>query len=90
MRVPFACPVSLTMCSGIPTSKAKRMPLSSGPQIITGGLGSSIEWMSSRKSAASTKGRSWRARRSSALSRVPSSTAGVQTRLKSSSTKRVA
>ena len=41
-------PVSLTMCSGTPTSKAKRMPLSSGPQIITGGLGSSIEWMSSR------------------------------------------
>jgi hypothetical protein len=64
------------------------MPFSSGPQIITGGLGSSIEWMSSRKSASSTKGRRARARRSSTLSRGPSSTAGVHTLLKSSSTNR--
>src|SRR5207248_7613632 len=88
MRVPFAWPTSLTTCSGMPTSKAKAIPLSSGPQIITGGLGSSIEWMSRRKSAASTKRRSSRARPSSTLWRGPSSTSGVQTRLKSSSTKR--
>src|SRR5258706_2757021 len=90
MRVPFACPVSLTMCSGMPTSNAKRIPFSRGPQIITGGLGSSIEWMSRRKSAASTSGRSRRARRSSVESRPPASVCGVHTRLKSSSTKRVA
>ena len=90
MRVPFAWPSSLTMSLGTATSKAKRMPLSSGPQIITGGLGSSIEWMSRRKSAASTNGRSSRARRSSMLSRGPSSVGAFHTRLKSSSTKRVA
>ncbi len=90
MRVPFACPSSLTMSLGMATSNANRIPLSRGPQIITGGLGSSIEWMSSRKSAASTNGRSSRARRSSVLSRGPSSVGAFQTRLKSSSTKRVA
>ena len=90
MRVPFACPVSLTMCSGMPTSNAKRMPFSSGPQIITGGLGSSIEWMSSRKSAASTKGRKRaRAPQLGAVARAVEHL-GVQTRLKSSSMKRVA
>ncbi len=71
-----------------PPRRRSGCPSRAGRRSSPAGLGSSIEWMSSRKSAASTNGRSSRARLNSTLSRGPSSIARVQTRLKSSSTKR--
>ncbi len=65
----------------MPSARAKAAFLSTRPHTISGRQGSLIEWMSSSSSAASTKGRSARARRSSTESRGPNSVASSQTRL---------
>ena len=64
---------------------AKR-PLESGPDIINGVVTVWMEWMSSKKTTVSTIGHNSRAFLNSTLSRFPSKTSVVQSRLFSSST----
>ncbi len=56
MRSPAGWPVSISRSAGTPSSRASAAFLSSVPHTISGRQGSLIEWMSSSRSAASTKG----------------------------------
>jgi hypothetical protein len=90
MRTPSAWPASTTTCAAVRKPWANAMLRARVPVTSRGAQGSCMECRSSRCVARSTKGRSWRARSSSALRRGPSRTSAAQTRLKSSSIKREA
>src|ERR1700730_16048413 len=73
--------------SGTPARFAKASDRSRVPASISGAVAYCIEWMSSRKSAESTMGRSARARVSSTDWRAPSRVGAEHSRLKCSSTR---